>query len=81
MLFNVQKLSFSFSEGDEDFERLANNVRNLKRSMSMKKVTFEDEDYFQFATDSNDKTEKNGDDGIKKKFDEQNQKRNNKGFL
>ena len=49
--------------------------------MSMKKVTFEDEDYFQFAADSNDKTEKNGDDGIKKKFEEQNQKRNNKGFL
>ena len=36
---------------DDDFENLANDVRKLKRSMSMKKVTFEEDDY-QFEIDS-----------------------------
>ena len=43
---------------DDDFERLANNVRNLKRSMSVKKVTFEEEDFIQFETENNDRIKK-----------------------
>ena len=54
--------SFSLFIVDEDFEILANDVRNLKRSMSVKKVTFEEEDFLQFEAENYDKLTNNYDD-------------------
>lgn len=38
------KFSIIISD-DDDFERVANDVRKLRRSVSMKKVKFEDDEY------------------------------------
>ena len=68
---------------DDDFERLANNVRNLKRSMSVKKVTFEEEDFFQFETENNDRIRNNNEniaqDSTKRMINRRSRKNENAG--
>ena len=50
---------------DDDYERLAHNVRNLKRSMSVKKVTFEEEDFLQYEAENYDKMTLNHENAMK----------------
>ena len=65
---------------DDDFENLANDVRKLRRSMSMKKVTFEEDD-FQFEIDSAVKSNKRNEKCTQKANEKTKPIGSNKGIL